>query len=84
MESTNNFNLSKATGLDLRVLKLQDLEEIRAMVDARIREAQLEVVNSESDLSVEDESRIVKNGIAEMLHSLMSYMDPRDIIKILS
>ena len=84
MESTNNFNLSKATGLDLRVLKLQDLEEIRAMVDARIREAQLEVVNSESDLSVEDESRIVKNGIAEMLHSLMSYMDPRDVIKILS
>ena len=84
MESNNSYNLSKATGLDMRTLKLQDLEEIRAMVDARIREAQLQVVNSPMELSVEDESRIVMNGIADMLHSLMSFMDPRDVLKILS
>ena len=68
----------------MKVLKLQDLEEIRAIVDASIREAQLQVVNSPMEISVEDESRIVKNGVADMLHSLMSYMDPRDVLKILS
>ena len=85
MESSiNSYNLSLATGLDMRNLKLQDLEEIRAMVDSRIREAQMQVVNSEQELTNEDESRIVKNGIADMLHSLMSYMNPRDVLKIFS
>ena len=85
MESTiNSYNLSLATGLDMRNLKLQDLEEIRAMVDSRIREAHMQVVYSDEELTVEDESRIVKNSIADMLHSLMSFVDPRDVLKILS
>ena len=85
MESTiNSYNLSLATGLDMRNLKLQDLEEIRAMVDSRIREAHMQVVYSDLEITVEDESRIVKNSIADMLHSLMSFVDPRDVLKILS
>ena len=44
----------------------------------------MQVVNSPMEISLEDESRIVKNGIADILHALMSYMDPRDVIKILS
>ena len=68
----------------MRVLKLSDLEEVRTMVDSCIQEAQLQVVNSPSEIMAEDESRIVKYAIADMLHSLMGYMDPRDVMKILS
>ena len=43
-----------------RLFRLQDLEEIRARIDARIQEAQLTVVNSEAEVTPADETLIVR------------------------
>ena len=41
-------------------------------------------MNSPSEIIPEDESRIVKYALADILHSIMGYMDPRDVMKILT
>ena len=63
---------------------LRDLEDIRAKVDARIKEAQLTIANAETEVTQADESLIVRQSIADIVSSLMSYMDPREAIIILS